>query len=225
MKTVLIAVSVLLNLAVGVVVAWVVFGSGTQSMMQDFLGPHYDRSVSQFEALPVQPGDIVFLGDSITEGGRWGEWFAGRPVRNRGIGGDTSAGVLARLDQVISGRPAKVFLLIGTNDLAFNVPEADIVANVSQIIDRIHTGSPSTRVYLQSVMPRAVEYREQIESLNASIQRHIGERAEWVNLYPRLLDDADGSISNDFSNDELHLNGAGYANWREAIAPLVAEGR
>ncbi len=186
-----------------------------------FIQPAHERWVSQFEVLPVLPGDTVFLGDSITEGGSWHELFPDGKVRNRGIGGDVTAGVLARVGQVSRGAPAQVFLLIGTNDLAFGVSENEIVANVKSIVEEIRSESPATEIYVQSVLPRAVEYRERVESLNRLLQSEIHGTARWIDLYPLFLD-ADGSIRNTYSNDELHLNGQGYLAWRDAIRSSVA---
>lgn len=186
-----------------------------------FIQPAHERRVSQFEVLPVLPGDTVFLGDSITEGGSWHELFPRSRVRNRGIGGDVTIGVLARVNQISRGAPSQVFLLIGTNDLAFGVAEADIVANVRSIIEEILEESPGTEIFVQSVLPRAAEYRERIESLNRLLQPSIDGVAQWVDLYPLFLD-ADGSINDTYSNDELHLNGTGYLVWREAISGYVS---
>lgn len=88
-----------------------------------FIQPAHERWVSQFEVLPVLPGDTVFLGDSITEGGSWHELFPSSRVRNRGIGGEVTTGVLGRVNQISRGAPSQVFLLIGTNDLAFGIAE------------------------------------------------------------------------------------------------------
>ena len=71
---------------------------------------------SQFEALPKVADAVVFLGDSITEGGVWDEWFRELLTLNRGIGGDTVGGVLDRLDSALY-EPRAISLLIGTNDL------------------------------------------------------------------------------------------------------------
>lgn len=76
-------------------------------------------------------------------------------MRNRGIAGDDTAGVLARLREVTAGRPAKVFLMIGTNDLTEGVDETRIAANVEQIVARIAAASPDTQIFVQSVLPRA----------------------------------------------------------------------
>ena len=168
----------------------------------------------------MQAGDVVFLGDSITRGGSWHEWFPRSPIRNRGIGGDTTSGVLNRLHQVTSGKPSRVFLLIGTNDVMLGESDATIVENIATIVERFARESSETQLFVQSILPRGAGYRDRIEALNRKIRGAIGDRAEWIDLYPLLLDE-DGSIADRYSNDELHLLGAGYTVWSDAIADRV----
>lgn len=222
MKKTFIKISAGLNLLVFVIIAIVLSGIPVQWISDYFIGASHKRWVSQFELLPVQSGDIVFLGDSITEGGSWHELFPDQPVRNRGIGGDTTTGVLARLHQVTDGKPSKVFLLIGTNDLAMGAEVADIVANIESIVDAIQASSTKTQVFVQSVLPRDADYREEIEAINAEIRQVIQGKAEWVDLYPLMLNKQNGSIRDDLSNDELHLMGEGYVLWRDAIKPFIS---
>ena len=220
MKKFAIGVSVFLNLVVLVVGIWAASGGLLSYFVANFIQPGHVRWVTQFEELPVEPGDTVFLGDSITEGGSWHELFPDSDVRNRGIGGDVTTGVLARLDQVTTGKPGQVFLLIGTNDLAFGRAESEIVTNIVTILDRIEVESPDTRTYVQSVLPREIGYREQVESLNKAIAVAIEGKATWVDLYPDFLAE-DGSIADELANDELHLLGSGYIVWRDKIQALV----
>lgn len=221
-KRALIGLSVVVNVIVAAGVLWAGSGGIFRLAERYIIQPGYERWVSQFEEVPVQPGDTVFLGDSLTEFGAWSELFPDQDVRNRGIAGDTTAGVLQRLDQVIEGRPGQVFLMIGTNDLFAGVPEAEIVANVVQIVGAIQVGSPATDIYVLSVLPRGARFQAQVESLNTSMERAIRDRATWVNLYPLFLDEAGSSIDDRYSNDELHLTGAGYLVWRDAIQDLMA---
>jgi lysophospholipase L1-like esterase len=226
LKRMLIGLSVLLNVVVigGAVTLYASPMSVLGMFLGDFVALSYERWTSQFEHLEIQAGDVVFLGDSITEGGAWDELFPGMPVRNRGIGGDTTSGVLDRLDQITRGRPGKVFLKIGTNDLFIGVPEAEIAANVARIVRELKAASAGTQVYVQSVLPRQVEYRQAVESLNERLQAvAAASGATWIDLYPRFLDAADGSIRDDLANDGLHLLGDGYLIWREQIARLVNE--
>lgn len=221
----LLIVSLALNAALLGAAAWFGAGPGRTTLMRAFLDKHQARLISSFEAFPLVPDDIVFLGDSISEGGHWEELFPDLRVRNRGIGGDTSEGVLARLDQVTRATPAKVFLLIGTNDLFRGDSEDEIVANITEILDRLKQEAPDTEVYLQSVLPRAPRYRAPIEALNARLAEVALEHGSaWVDLYAAFLDPETGGIRGELSNDELHLLGPGYALWKEQIEIPVRAG-
>jgi lysophospholipase L1-like esterase len=187
-----------------------------------FVEPDHERRVSQFELLPVEPGDVVFLGDSITAGGAWHELFPGVPVRNRGIGGDVTAGVLARLDAITAGQPGKIFLKIGTNDLRLGRDPAEIAADVAEIARRVQRSSPDTLLFVQSVLPRAAGWAGAVEELNVALEQAVKEAgAIWIDLVPHFLDPAKRSIRNDLSNDELHLLGEGYLLWRSRIEGYV----
>lgn len=76
---------------------------------------HFQRR-SLFDVLPLHSSDIVFLGNSITDGCEWAELFENRHVKNRGISGDRSGWLLERLDSIIAAHPKKLFLMIGTNE-------------------------------------------------------------------------------------------------------------
>jgi lysophospholipase L1-like esterase len=221
----LLFVSLALNALVVAAALWFGVGPGRLALMGSFLEKHQARLVSAFEAFPLVPDDIVFLGDSLTEGGPWEELFPYVRVRNRGIGGDTSDGLLARLEQVTRATPAKVFLLIGTNDLFRGDSEDEIVSNITEILDRVKQETPDTEVYLQSVLPRAPRYRADIEALNQRLAEVALEHGSaWVDLYPAFLDPDTGGIRGELSNDELHLLGPGYALWKEQIEVQVRTG-
>ncbi|MAE95271.1 MAG: sialate O-acetylesterase [Deltaproteobacteria bacterium] len=184
-----------------------------------FVDPGWERRFSFFEAHPIQPGDVVFLGDSITASGEWAELFPDLPVRNRGIGGDTTEGLLRRLQQITRGRPGKLFLLIGTNDLGFGKEPASIAENVGTLLGEMHRASPETALYVQSVLPRAGEYREAIEDLNRRLEGIAAAHgATWLDLYPHFLA-GDGSLDDVLTNDELHLLADGYERWRDLLRP------
>jgi len=223
MPRTVVATSLALNLVVLAVALWAALGGAVWLVMKFAIVPQQVRLASQHALLDIRPGDTVFLGDSITEGGNWHELFPDTPIRQRGIGGDTTAGVLARLDAIATGQPKQVFLLIGTNDLFFGVPAPEIVANVGKIVDRIRAGSPQAEIFVQSILPRAAKYQHQVESLNREIEKTVAGKATWVNLYPLFLDKAKTGIDEGLSNDRLHLLGKGYIIWRDAIEHLVAK--
>ena len=221
----LLIVSLVLNALVLAALAWFGLGPGRSALVRPFLVKHQARLVSAFEAFPLVPDDVVFLGDSLTEGGPWEEVFPDLRVRNRGVGGDTSEGVLARLKQITRATPAKVFLLIGTNDLYRGDSEDEIVANITEILDQLKQHTPDTEVYLESVLPRAPRYRADVEALNARLAEVALERGSaWIDLYAAFLDPETGGIRAELSNDELHLLGPGYALWKEQIEVQVRAG-
>src|SRR5690606_40081866 len=85
--------------------------------------------------------------------GRWNDIAPELPILNRGISGDISFGVLARLDEILRHQPKKIFLMIGVNDLKRNVPTEYIIANYHKIVARIQKDSPKTKIYLNSILP------------------------------------------------------------------------
>ena len=225
MKKTLIYTSVILNAVFIIVAVWAYL------MLPIWLDdtvvkPMYERWTTFFEEFPVQEGDIVFLGDSITEGAKWDEMFPDADIKNRGINGDTTTGVLARLAQISAGKPAKVFINIGTNDIAGivnTITDARLLQNYGEILDHLKTDSPETYVYVHSLLPRAAEFQQRIETLNVQLRSLAFSRgATYINLYPHFLDD-DGSIKNELSNDELHLLGRGYMLWKDIIHVQVLE--
>ncbi len=180
----------------------------------------YEVYSRRFARQPTGPGDIVFLGDSITAQGDWAAWFPERPVQVRGIGGDSPAGVLARLDPVLD-RPAKLFLMIGTNDVWLDAPTESIVGTVRQILTTVRERTPSTALYLQSVTPRTVALAAPIRAVNRGLEGLAGDvGATYIELFD-LLCDGSGALRAGFSVDDLHLEPPAYELWREAVRPYV----
>jgi lysophospholipase L1-like esterase len=193
------------------------------NILQGFLDVQYAHKTSFFDHYSIEPGDVVMLGDSITEGGLWPEMFPGLPIKNRGISGDTTTGVLSRLGQVTGGKPAAVFLKIGTNDLTHGGLERTAsYQQYRQIVVRILTDSPDTEVFLQSLLPRGQAFRQEVEAFNREIRTIAGDlNVHYVDLYPLFLAE-DGSIRDELSADELHLNGPGYQLWQSQLEPYLA---
>ena len=195
-----------------------------RSVLSKFLGPQQAMRASQFARLGAPPGHVVLLGDSITEFGLWQEWFAGLPVLNRGIGGETSADLLRRVDTAID-RPLGVFLLIGTNDISQGIRLPEIVGNVRRLLAEIEDRAPGTPVIVQSVMPRTARFRDDVRLLNAAYRAladQAGDAVRYLDLTPALADEH-GDLRPAFTGDGLHLNGDGYAAWVEVIRPRVEQ--
>jgi len=210
-----------LNLMVLLALVWLFNGGGSLLILNLFVTPGKERLESLFEDHPVNSEQIVMVGDSITEGGSWHELLPGLPVANRGIPGDTSAGVLARIDQIGGGQPAAMLLMIGTNDLFAGTPETEIVANISEILTQMRRLSPQTKLVLQTVLPREASYRKRVESLNRKIAALAVDGVQYLDLYPLFLDPVTGGMKAEYSNDWVHLMGAGYRVWQAELLALT----
>lgn len=177
-----------------------------------------------YEAVPVPPGRVLFLGDSISGGGLWEDLFPELATSNRGIGGDTTSDLLDRLDSAIVD-PVAVSLLIGTNDLhgtRSGRDTAQIAERADAIVGRIRAQAPTADIFVHSVLPRTAFFADRIRALNERY-REIAARhgATYVDLWPRFAD-ASGAIRPELTRDNLHLSPAGYLAWTEVLRPHLA---
>ena len=189
---------------------------------------NYKKVIKEFKSNPLNYGDIVFLGNSITSGGKdWSKRLKHPNIRNRGIGGDVTDGVLARIDEIIYFKPKAVFLLIGINDLwnnnSPNNPSAEYIANnIIQIAQVINAETPKTKIYVQTVLPIEKEqYKTSILKVNEIIKANEKENPyQIVDLYSIFVNE-NGLIRKELSTDGIHLNEMGYDAWVEFIKPLI----
>ncbi len=194
-------------------------------------GTYYDQRKSLFELLPDTKNEVIFLGNSITDGSEWSELLQNQHAKNRGISGDTSEGVLNRLYQVTKVQPAKVFLLIGINDLAKNVSPDTVYVNIIKIVSVIRTKSPKTKVYVQSIFPVNNTFKTfanhtsktpQVKDLNERLKNICPKLgATFVDLFSVLKNPNDDLLNPMYTNDGLHLLGEGYEEWAKAIKPFL----
>lgn len=193
---------------------------------------YYQRS-TLFEMLPVDGDDIVFLGDSQTNGCEWHEMLGNPNVKNRGISSDVIQGFADRVQPIIDGRPAKLFILGGVNDISHDLTPDSIATAMRNLIVKVRRGTPATKVYLQSLLPidnsfrryKAMTGKEGVIVETNKLLEKVAEEtgATWIDLYSRMVDPATGNMRKGLTNDGLHLLGAGYAVWRDAVLPYVEE--
>ena len=174
-------------------------------------------------------GALVFLGDSITQGFEpLGQFFPGVKVANRGIGGDTTRGVLYRLDpDVLDLDPEGIVLLIGTNDIGIGADPDDVIDNIKTILARMKAHNAKMPVIVCLVMPRSdghVQRADKLRKLNAAIQQAIqGEPQFTLCDTWSLFADANGDCPADLFPDHLHPNKVGNQKWAEALRPLLQQ--
>jgi lysophospholipase L1-like esterase len=188
---------------------------------------YYYHKKEHFETLPNTPGEIIFLGNSITDGAEWSELFGGNPkIKNRGIGGDDTDGVLQRLEEVTDSKPAKIFIMIGTNDLAYGKSVDHVASNHEKIIQRIRQDSPETKIYMQSVLPvddaiHATRPNSSMLEINKRLKQYAEKNGVTFIDLVVTFSDTNGKLDKKYSIDGLHLNGAGYLKWVEVIRKYV----
>ncbi len=215
------------SLLVAMFIATFILLSITRLAAERLMRQHYEQRADFFRAHPVNSDDVVFIGDSLTDGCQWRELFPDVSIKNRGINGDTTAGVLKRLPEILANKPAAIFLLIGTNDLPWYEyrPDSDIIMDYRQILQLCRRDSPDTRIYIQSLLPRGPYYSKRIQNLN----RQLNSLAEvfhctYIDLFPHFTG-RDGGLDHKITNDRLHLLADGYVIWRKIIAPYLDEYR
>lgn len=173
-------------------------------------------------------GALVFFGDSITQG--WGDDFRGEfgatKLANRGISGDTTRGMLLRLqDDVLSLNPKGIVMLMGTNDLEEKAEPSIIADNVALIIKKIHQQNSATPIVLCLVFP-ASESKARPASKIREINRLLEEKANG-NANVTVLDtwtlfaNEKGDAKLEEFPDLLHPNANGYRKWATALRPVL----
>ena len=192
---------------------------------------YYDQKISTFELLPNEENEIIFLGNSITEGCEWSELFGNPKIKNRGISADVAEGVLLRLDEVTESNPIKIFLMIGINDLAFGYSIDEILQFYNEILNKIKNDSPNSITYIQSVLPinetfgKFTEYdslSSDIIKLNVELEKLANSSGlAYVNLHDSFL--FENRLNPEYTNDGLHLTGKGYHLWKKLIEKYVKD--
>lgn len=176
------------------------------------------------EKLTILAGDSLslwFPPDLLPEGKNW---------LNQGISGETSEGLLKRLELFDRTKPEVILIMIGINDMIRGVGDEEILANQKQIIRYLRRTHPKAKIILQSILPHGGEEatwegREKLLAIPNSRIRKLNEelkkianqqRIKYVNLHP-LFTDKQGDLRREFSTDGLHLNPQGYTVWRTAL--------
>lgn len=185
-------------------------------------GPFRNHRYNAFKVLKTSTSDnIVFIGNSITNMHEWWEAFGDTRILNRGVSGAVSDEVVANLGSLVSGKPAKVFLMIGTNDLgtAGINNAAHVAGNVRTIVKYVKNVSPATEIYVQSILPSAKRNQTLQRETNDSLRNICAqENLTYIDLWDALL-----PITNNasYSLDQLHPCGEAYRIWCKAIEQYV----
>lgn len=172
----------------------------------------------------INTGDYVFLGDSLTEGFDLKKYFSDTKLVNRGVSGDMTVHALYRLNEIIKARPARIYLLIGINDILQGVDLKVLLSNYLQIIIRITNEDQNCKIIIQSILPVNETRLPGISGLNIDIykfnnllRKYCSEnKLRFIDLHSDFLNNQ-GEMDTVYTFDGIHLSDAGYANWTEII--------
>ncbi|WP_221032009.1 GDSL-type esterase/lipase family protein [Actomonas aquatica] len=187
------------------------------------------RRAKWAKQVEADQGAVVFFGDSITQG--WEDdmatAFPGLKLANRGISGDTTRGLLLRLQHdVLALNPSAIVLLIGTNDIEEGARNDTITKNVELLVERIQAHSRAVPIILNLVFPSSPKKERPphyITDLNARYQGAFKGDPQVIILDTwTLFADAEGNAKLAEMPDLLHPNEIGYAKWRDALWPIFA---
>ena len=151
---------------------------------------------------------------------------ASNKVRNRGIPGDISFGVIHRLDEVVQGKPAKLYVLIGINDISRDIPDSVIITNYHRIIKAVRKESPGTKIYFHTLLPVNNSFQPSLPHFNKDqhilnvnrLLKELGQKESItiIDLYAAFVT-PEGKLDKNYSFDGLHLNDKGYMKWAELL--------
>lgn len=188
------------------------------------------RQEAAIAASKQSPSLTILLGDSLSL------WFpahllsADRTWLNQGISGETTAGLINRLELLDDTEPETIFLMIGINDLLRNVEDQTILRNQRRIIRYLKDQHPTANIVVQSILPHSADNatwegrdrllavsNQRIQSVNKELEAIAREESVYfLNLYP-LFADGQGQLRPNLSTDGLHLNPQGYLVWHTAL--------
>ena len=170
---------------------------------------------------------FLFIGDSLTEWFELKKYFPEVKIINEGIAGDTSYGVLERLEGILDITADKIFLMIGINDVFNGFQKDDIIENQELIIEQILTHINGTELIVQSLLPvneamlgSPGYLNKVIRYINKELKAHCDARKlTYLDLYPAFLEGHE--MKREYTTDGGHLSPAGYSLWAEKIQAFL----
>ena len=178
--------------------------------------------------------DLVFIGDSITQGwegrgkGVWEKFYGKRNSVNLGIGGDRTQHVIWRLDNgnLKDITPKAAVIMIGTNNSGSNSSK-EIADGVRAIVKQIRAKSPKTQILLLGVFPRGTNNEDKRRQVNEGANKILskldnGKYVHYLDIGSKFLE-KNGTLTREIMPDLLHLSEKGYTIWAESIETKLAK--
>ena len=186
------------------------------------VGRNREFRIELFENFPTS-ADVVFIGDSITEGGEWSDFFPNMATSNRGIGSDKTSDVLKRIDSILAVRPKVAFIMLGINDIYSDIAIDEVVTNYRSIVSTLR--EKNIEVFIQSTIQCQLTKCgggkvSQVNLLNEELQSLSNELDVPFVLLADLS--SEQGLRNDYTYDGIHLTAEGYRYWVQRIGGVLS---
>lgn len=185
---------------------------------------NYDSQTSLYEIYPTEETKVVMLGDSLTFNADWNELLERSDIVNRGIGNDTTEGILQRLDYIEKVNPDYVFVMAGINDFIWGSEVDQTFENYKSIIERLQESD--IKPVIQSVVytsEKYIDYEEvnsKVGEINALLEEYAAENnVEYLDLNQILSENQ--QLKKEYTYDGIHFYGSGYQVWSEEVKGLI----
>lgn len=209
-------------------VFWQAYGDNMFKLLES-----QQHKADDYAARTEPVGGVVFFGDSLTEFCDLDRYYPDLGALNRGIAGDTTSGMLARVrSNVVQADPDVIVFLGGVNDLHHGASPEQITRNISEILNILSTET-SAKIIVQSLYPVnpdthpsymnfvAERSNADIDAINAELPS-ICEKygCVFVDMRP-LLTDPEGRLKEDLTHDGLHVNDKAYRQIAARLTPVI----
>ena len=190
--------------------------------------PHWHKRMEIFvnEQDSISDDSAIFLGNSITEGFDLNTFFPEMHTVNRGIVSDHIDGVIKRLNVCLGdANNAKLFILLGINDIGAKRSEKEIKYLYRQLVKEI-VENYNYDVYLHSILPTSSRWKNCPPQMIRRINTYIEKLAKknnmtYVNIYPLFKDENSDYAKDELFKDGLHPNEKGYRIWADHLKSLI----
>lgn len=233
--TIILYLSIALNILLWILVTCIVVKTNIMNRLNSRLGltvyvPERadDNCVASWNSCMRKlnlDADVVFFGNSITEGGEWQEYFPDKKVVVLGYIGEDTKGMLRRVETIQSVHPEKVFLMAGINGLKNQTME-DFERWYGCLVDSVCRAVPESDIYVQSILPvsatSAFGPNDKIVWANKIVSRLAKERnLKYIDLHGLFV--VNEQLNEILTTDGVHLNRDAYMIWVDAIKEYIEE--
>lgn len=196
------------------------------------------KNINKRRNFDLKKENIVFYGDSITDYYDLEKYYKNIPVINSGTAGYQTKNLLSDIDKsVVQYNPSKVFILIGTNDIAFtNLDDEEIADNIIAIATKIKEKRPNAQIFIESIYPISKEDNDlinlemvnvrdnkRIKNINSLVKEMCDkEKYVYIDLYEKLVN-KDDNLNLEYAADGLHINDKGYKYITKELLKYIYE--